>query len=111
MTKYHTDSEAPLDRSATTSSDGIGRSATEAAYHMTHLAAPQELAWSVHHLPEPKIPLRLRLSVIAVAFGLAAAVLATTVSSPINTAGIRMEPKRFQAAPTAAPIAMATTRP
>lgn len=54
-------------------------------------------AWSAHNLPRAKTSPMLGFSVLAVAAGLVAIVLATAVSGPIQTTGTQMEPSRFAA--------------
>jgi len=52
--------------------------------------------WSARNLPKPTAPRMQRFSVLAVAAGLVAIVLTSTLQGPIQTAGTRMEPARFQ---------------
>lgn len=54
-------------------------------------------AWSAHNLPKPKTSPMLGFSVLAVAAGLIAIVLASAASGPIRTSGTKMEPSRFTA--------------
>ena len=65
----------------------------------TNPKAPEAEAtgWSAQNLPPQKETRAVRFSVIAVAAGLVAIILATAMSGPIRTAGSKMEPKRFQA--------------
>lgn len=52
--------------------------------------------WSAHHLPEPRATRSMSFAFMAVAAGVVAIVLATTLSAPIKTEGSKMEPMRFQ---------------
>lgn len=72
-------------------------SAAASAFHMTDPKPDEMRRWSAHHLPEAKAPRGLRPAMVAVAAGLALAVLVTAVTGPIRTAGTQMEPARFQA--------------